>query len=111
MSKKEVISSILKVGISLHDEGINNWALTKSQALIAIQDLKDSSIIIAGGDVLEKNGEFEAPVYNHDNWYCDQQDNESNEDYLNRSYKLAKDYITNYSSKEVEYYFTIVAIY
>jgi hypothetical protein len=48
----EKSDSILSVGIWLEPYH-RNWALTKTQALDVIGDLRDANFIVLGGDVLE----------------------------------------------------------
>lgn len=64
--------------------------------------LKNSQAIILGGDILsEENSELIyayqlwGQEYHVLNWYCNRAENESEEDYLKRSYDLAKESIAN----------------
>lgn len=82
--------------------GSDEIALTVSDALEALELLRDSQTAILGGDILseENNGliyayQFWGEEYQYLNWYCDKNDNESRTDYLRRSYLLAKEGITN----------------
>ena len=82
--------------------GSDELALTVSDALQALDLLRDSQTVVLGGDVLsEKNEEL---IYAYQlwgdehqylNWYCDRIDNESKASYLQRSYELAREGITN----------------
>ena len=78
--------------------GSDEMALTDIDALLALQLLSDSQVAVLGGDILS--------VENHDltyayqlwgdeylclNWYCDRYDNESEEEYLQRSYLIARE--------------------
>lgn len=88
--------------------GSDQIVLTVSDALQSIELLRSSRIAIHGGDIFSKeNNEFIIAYqlwgerYLYLNWYCDQFDNESREDYLQRSYILAKEGITN-ASKTAE---------
>lgn len=101
------IDDILKVGISLNDISVNNWALTKSQALEVLDQFLLHQIPVLGGDVFEKpEGEIQ---HNYANWYCDQRSGESRIDFVKRSIEKAKSYIENYKpGNSKEYYFTIV---
>lgn len=89
------IDEILKVGKWLGESGINNWALTKSQALEALDKLLNLNIAVLGGDVYETRGDYIQP--NYDNWYSDRQPGESKEDYLNRSIEESRTYIERYA--------------
>ena len=85
------IDEILKVGISLNDIGVNNWALTKSQALEVLNQFLLHQIPVLGGDVIENlGGEIQQK---YDNWYCDKRSGESRIDFVKRSIEKAKSYI------------------
>lgn len=82
--------------------GSNEIALTVIDALQALDLLRDSQTVVLGGDVLsEKNDELIyayqlwGDEYQYLNWYCDRIDNESKANYLQRSYELAREGITN----------------
>jgi len=88
--------------------GSDEIALTVSDALQALELLRDSRAVILGGDILsEENNELTyayqlwGDEYQYLNWYCDKNDNESKEDYLQRSYVLAREGIAN-ASKTAE---------
>jgi Immunity protein 40 len=99
------VTEILKVGISLEPIGINNWALSKEDAIKALDKLHQLQIPVLGGDVCEN---IEGVLrYNYDNWYCDRQSNEFKIDFVNRSITKARDYIDNYKSKNVEKVFFV----
>jgi len=82
--------------------GSDELALTVSDALQALDLLRESQTVVLGGDILsEKNEEL---IYAYQlwgdehqylNWYCDRIDNESKASYLQRSYELAREGITN----------------
>ena len=95
-----VINDILKIGVSLESIGVKNWALSKEDAINALNRFYELKIPILGGDVCENfNGVIQ---YNYDNWYCDRQPNESQLDFVNRSIATARDYINNYHSENIE---------
>lgn len=82
--------------------GSDEIALAVDDALQAIELLKDNQTAILGGDILsEDSGELIyayqlwGEEYHYLNWYCDRIDNESEDDYLRRSYILAKEGIAN----------------
>lgn len=90
------ITQILKVGISLEPLGVKNWALSKEDAVNALDRFYELQVPILGGDVCENiNGIIQ---FNYDNWYCDRQPNESQFDFVNRSVAKARDYIESYNS-------------
>lgn len=78
--------------------GSDKMALTVSDALQSLELLQDNQVAILGGDIIsEENNELIyayqlwGDEYQYLNWYCDQYDNESREDYLQRSYILARE--------------------
>ena len=100
------IEEILKVGKPLFSFGIKNWALTKAEAIAVIEKLYLSGVSILGGDVYENKGEvFES---NYDNWYCDPLPDEEHGAFLDRSIKIAKQYIELYQTKEPDSIFFVL---
>jgi hypothetical protein len=82
--------------------GSDEIALMVNDALQALELLRDSQTAVLGGDILsEENNELIyayqlwGEEYQYLNWYCDKNDNESKADYLQRSYILAREGITN----------------
>lgn len=76
----------------------NEVALLFDDALIALEILKKNNIEILGGDILwENNGkliyayQLWGDKYQCLNWYCDQENDESKEHYLERCYNTAKE--------------------
>lgn len=101
------IDKILNVGHQLTDIGLHNWALTKAQALIALEQLSSLEIPILGGDVCHYADDVIKP--NYDNWYCDRLSEETKNDFLNRSITKAKNYIELYQPLEPDkIYFVLV---
>ena len=83
--------------------GVKNWALSKEDAIKALDRFYELQIPILGGDVYENiNGVIQC---NYDNWYCDRQPNESQLDFASRSIDKARDYINNYNSDNIEQIF------
>lgn len=81
----------LSVGIDLREIGIENWALTKEQALLF---LNECQVPVLGGDVMRVvDGEMGSDFAN---WSCAREDLEGASDYLKRSVHEAKVYITQY---------------
>lgn len=100
------VDEILGIGIKLSQIGLSNWALTKSQAICALEQLEALKISILGGDVYQSiNGVIKL---NYDNWFCEQLGNEPKEAFIKRSISKAKDYINNYPDVLSEIYFVIV---
>jgi len=101
MDWSEDVRAILSCGISLSERGVNNWALTESQALQALDKFKGLAIPVLGGDIYEMVDD--EPESNYDNWYCERNDSEELGKFVARSIKFARQYIGNYrnpSSRE-----------
>lgn len=86
--------AILSRGKSLAGIGVRNWALTREQALSALQEFEKARIPVLGGDVL-KVGNAQ-PEHNYDGWHTDRTKDESKGAFLNRSLAAARDYIERY---------------
>ena len=101
-SKKS--DEILSVGRWLGDVGVDNWALTREQALMALDKFEAEAIGIFGGDVFDnQRGELQP---NCDNWNCDPEPDESKSAFVFRSIMKARAYIANYQGTEC--FFVIV---
>lgn len=96
MSWSKRVELIVSNGIALHEQGVNNWALPKRQALVALNKFENEKISVLGGDVYELNNN--EPESNYDSWYCDKEPGESSDDYMVRSVNKARAYIFNYNS-------------
>lgn len=101
-----------KNGRSLADlnPGSDEMALTVSDTLVAVNLLEKEKMPILGADVLleyEGNLRYLYQILGYEyiylNWYCDKQDNENNEEYIQRSYNVAKEYINSIAEIEKEY--------
>jgi len=104
----EKIESILSCGVTLHDMGVNNWALTKEQALAAFDKFTDQKISVLGGDVYELvDG---SPESNYDNWYCEREGGESLEFFATRSVRQARAYVNNYNNPSGKETFYILVV-
>ncbi|HYD34969.1 MAG TPA: Imm40 family immunity protein [Vitreimonas sp.] len=107
MPWSEIIKEILSVGVPLHNKGVDNWALTKEQALLAAEQLMNLKISILGGDVYELSDGEIIPTY--DNWYTQRLINENKEEYLLRTISETRKYIANYkSASDKQIYFVLV---
>lgn len=90
----EKIDAVLSSGHWLGEIGVNNWALTKSSALHAIDVLEKSKIGILGGDVYcSVDGKLLPP---RDNWYCNVTADEDDQAFAIRSAAKAREYVTAY---------------
>lgn len=95
----DVADEILSVGIPM-PYGIKNWALTKEQALSALDAFFAADIAILGGDVCpEINGRI---FPNGDTWSCEKGNDESEKAFLIRSITESRNYIRRYPSREGE---------
>lgn len=91
------IDPIFAVGHGLESVGVRNWALTRGDALLALQRLRDLGVAVLGGDVyILSDAGVES---NCDNWYCDPRAEESAADFLNRSIDRARCYVSDYRSE------------
>lgn len=90
-SHSEIITTILEKGIFLHEIGINNWVLTKTQCLTAIEELRQNNIAILGGDTY-LNGDINP---NGDSWSVDRQAGEGDQQYFERSIDAAIKFVSN----------------
>lgn len=96
---------LMKKGRSLLEmnQGSNEIALETDDALQALDLLKGNQIAVLGGDILseKENGKLvyayqlwgDGQEYHYLNWYCDKKDSENQEEYVERSYIIAKDSI------------------
>lgn len=75
--------------------GIAEVALERVAALEAIGALKESGIPILGGDVYKSHRGNIKSTY--DNWYCQEEDFASKEEYLKQSWVKAEQYIRGYN--------------
>lgn len=95
----DIINAILSKGVSLESIGSKNRALSKQEALNALNQFKELQVPVLGGDVCELFGGV--VIYNYDNWFCDRSPNESDLNFVNRSVEKAREYIENYRIKEL----------
>lgn len=108
MAWSEKIESFLSCGIALHDSGISNWALSKDQALLAIDKFESQKLPVLGGDVYElAEG---VPESNYDNWYCDKHEGESLDDFVYRSASQARQYVSNYRAPSGQDAFFVLVV-
>lgn len=104
---KEYLNFIRRKGRPLNEinPGSSEYALKVDDAFEAIQMLQENQLPILGGDILsEKSGKLVYAYqlwgrqYHSLNWYCDKTASESNTEFCERSYKIAKNAI-NQASK------------
>ena len=94
MFSDERINKILSVGRSLSGKGVNNWALSREQALQAVELFAENSLSISGGDVYIVHQNRLEP--NYDSWYCEKSNCEDEQEFSERSLNKAKEYISSY---------------
>jgi Immunity protein 40 len=107
MAFTEEANRILESGFSLSNIGIENWALSKEQALVALEDLTKLNATVLGGDVVQfvQN----VPRLTYDNWFCEIEDGESTMAFAIRSLVVAKSFINGYRNLNVrEPFFALV---
>jgi hypothetical protein len=84
--------------LSQINPGSREFALTVNDALQALEYLKDGKTVISGGDILSEDNDNNlnyamyiwGTEYHYLNWFCKRADDESDEEYANRSYETAK---------------------
>ncbi len=83
-------------GIPLHSIGVDNWALSRQQALLTLNYFRAMEVPVLGGDVYVINdGEIE---HTYDSWHFDRVENdEKSSDFVNHSIDHAKKYIMQYN--------------
>ncbi len=98
------IDFLIEKGKPLSDinPGSDEIALTVSDALQALELLRESQTVILGGDILSDENskliyayQLWGEEYQCLSWCCDKNNKESQADYLQRSYQLAKEGIAN----------------
>lgn len=86
----------LKDKYSLESIGLDGFAYSKNEALRIAEEYYHSNMAILGGDVYKlENGKIKLT---YDSWYCERNSAETISEYINRSYQIARDYISRYHS-------------
>lgn len=81
-------------GIVLKALGVNDIALERNDALLAVEFLRNAEVPILGGDVyLERARGIELA---YANWHCDPSQDEDRSHYLQRSWSTAESYVKSY---------------
>ena len=101
------VDSILGTGVPIfHGKIVSNWALTRPQAIEALQELLRRGVPVAGGDVyLDVDGSLSPTL---DDWHCNRLRDESSEDYLIRSHRTSVNFIERYPEVKYPPLFAIV---
>lgn len=97
---KKYLLLVEQQGISLEKYGINEVAFDANTALIAISTLKDSNVVILGGDVYQWNDNEAKLTY--DNWYIPEYTNQLASIYLENSWEKAEEFINEYREQNGE---------
>jgi Immunity protein 40 len=88
--------------------GSDEIALAINDALEAIELLEGTQSAILGGDILsDESGKL---TYIYDNWYSEKMDSESQEDYANKSYEIAKNYINEVIKRAGKNIYVVIVI-
>ncbi|MCJ9753646.1 Imm40 family immunity protein [Neorhizobium sp. BETTINA12A] len=96
------IVDILSQGIWLGDYGTRNWALTRGQAIDALDRLSLIGVPVSGGDVyIFFDGKY---VSTYENWYFEDQ---GGQDYAEKSIEYSKDFVERFDAFE-EPFFVLV---
>jgi len=93
-------------GVSLESPGLTEIALSRADAILAIDLLLSASIPILGGDVYFKKDTGIESAYA--NWHSDPMEGEDRNDFVSRSCLETKDYIENFPSTEPMPVFVLV---
>jgi hypothetical protein len=89
---REILEFIKNKSIDLSEMGVNNFALSKNDALELLEKFKENNILLYGGDFLEKKaGQIN---YNYTNWSIDGKDIMYNLEYT-------KDFIKKYATNDI----------
>lgn len=96
MSLPNEIVNIIEKGENLEKYGVNNWAITRKEALRLLELLEENKSAVYGGDVYVRNQNQIDLTY--DNWFCERDKQEIETDYIKRSILFAKNYIDKYRS-------------
>lgn len=82
-----------------------NWALTREQALNAIDKLRDANVAVLGGDVL--SGPDESYRHTYNNWYFEPSTPSIDSDVVSSGALKASTYVRSYPHDDA--YFVLVA--
>ena len=80
--------------------------LTRDNAIVALELLREEGAIVLGGDVFKLLENKFTPAYA--NWHCDEISAETKQAFSQRSILVALDYIKNYPKELEEAYFIFV---
>jgi hypothetical protein len=91
---EDIVRRVLESGRSLKEFGSSNWALSRAQALIALQAIENASRVLLGGDVwLETNDAF---VSTGDSWHFEPSHDQPHAANVRNAATKARAYIAAY---------------
>lgn len=96
-------------GRDLREIGLDEVALSKRDALDAIQSLEGHQIAVLGGDVyFEEGGRIRPRLHN---WFCEKQPNEHPFEFTKRSQIVALNFVQGYdaSAKSNSFFVLVVS--
>ncbi len=103
---RDEADSILGIGVSLQESGINNWALNAAQISTILPKLVLNRIAVYGGDILVKeDGNYR---HTYDNWYSEKANDESWDAFVIRSAEETTAAVNYYSGLYESPFFTLV---
>ncbi|MGH7155823.1 MAG: Imm40 family immunity protein, partial [Acetobacteraceae bacterium] len=98
---------LTRSGVSLASLGIRDIALSRSNALKAVELLRRAKFPILGGDVYFRRGDRIEVAYA--NWYADPEPSEDHDTYLRRRWDKAETYLKNFpETTDAEVLFALV---
>jgi len=102
----EYIKLLKTKGVSLNSPGLSEIALSRADAIIAVELLRSASIPILGGDVYFKKNKGIESAYA--NWHTDPMDGEDRGSFVTRSCRDTLNYIENFPPTEAMPIFVLV---
>ena len=104
--EKEYLDLLESRGIPLRTLGLAETALSRDDAILAVNLLRNASIPILGGDVYFKKVTGMESAYA--NWHSDPMDGENRDGFATRSCLDSKNYIESFPSTEDTPIFVLV---
>lgn len=100
MLNSKIKEKITCSSISLEKFGVKDFGWTKENAKIFINSIFNDNIGILGGDVYVLSNHSLKPLY--DNWFCEQFNTETKEEFFLRSKYESLNYVESYPVKPGE---------
>ena len=92
------VDSILSAGMSLESVGVRNWALSRDDALEALNRLEALGVGVLGVDVYRTSGQVLELSF--DNWHCEKEPGEDNADFVARSADISRAHIVSWPDRD-----------